>query len=227
MIKKVFLATPAFDGRCHVQYMTSVVDLSQNLLSMGIPLHKHIATSCSLLEAERNRLLKHFLESNCSHILCVDSDLGFSSESVLKMLLHDEPMICGLYPARQERCFIYRPLKQEDGAFIAHPEGKPLLKMECVPAGFMLIKREVIEKLYEDNPDLMYQPKDKSHPPVCYLFQTLLKDGEFWGEDLEFCNKVRASGFDIWVDPTVMFDHAGMVGSFQQLLTNDKPEDTL
>ena len=95
--------------------------------------------------------------------------------------------------------------------------------MEAVPAGFMLIKRNVIEKMMKDNPKDYYCPKDGG-PDGHALFNTEMIDGEFWGEDYVFCNKARKSGFDIWIDPYIQFSHAGRVGMFAETLSTTPPE---
>ncbi len=213
------MITPAFDGKTHVEYTISFSSTILHLESIGIKTDFFISTSGSLLCAERNRLLKRFLESDASHVLCIDSDLGWSPISVEKILEHDMDFIGGLYPSRKDKSFMYRPSKQENGALIVHPS-KGLIKMECIPAGFMLIKRHVIEKMMKDNPQDHFVPKDGS-PDGYALFNTEMYEGEFWGEDYIFCNKARASGFDIWIDPLIQFSHAGIIGMFAETLKKE------
>lgn len=222
---KMFIATPAFDGRVHVPYAISLAETTAFLLQGGIPVQYRIQTSGSLLCAERNRLVKYFLESDCTHILCVDSDLGWPHQAVAALIQKEVPVVAGIYPARQENTFLFRPCLKEDGSIVSNEE-KHLIKMEYIPAGFMLIERCVIEKILEMTPHLAFQPKDSNAPSGHAFFNTELRDGEFWGEDYVFCRLIREAGFDIWVDPFIEFDHAGRRGMLANVLTNNPAEAT-
>jgi len=218
---KIFIATPAFDGKTHVQYTTSLSDTTSWLSMHGISYQLSITVSGSLLAAERNKLISLFMQSDCTHILCIDSDLGWPAQAVTAMLLKDVEFVAGLYPTRKVKQFLFRNQTNENGSLIVDAD-KKLVKMQCIPAGFMLIKRSAIEKMQAHHPELYFEPKDKAHEPRFALFNTELFEGEFWGEDYVFCNRATAAGIDIWIDPAIQFDHAGIIGSFAEALTDDK-----
>jgi len=220
---KLFIACPAFDGRVHVQFAISLAETSLKCVEHNISLQYQINTSGSLLCAERNRLVKAFLESDATHILFVDSDLGWPADAVIAMIQKDEAFIAGVYPARQEDSFLFRPCFNEDGSIVSYVE-KQLLKMQYIPAGFMLLKREVLENMIKATPELAFQPKDAKLPSGHALFNTEIRDGEFWGEDYVFCRIARQCGYHIWVDPMIEFDHAGRRGMLAQVLTNNREE---
>jgi hypothetical protein len=158
-------------------------------------------------------------------MLCIDSDLGWPPIAVKAMLDHDVDFVAGLYPARGENTFLFRPIYTEDRAIVTH-ESKNLLKMNHVPAGFMLMKRHVLEHMTAHFSHLYFEPKSASHKHEnghC-LYNTEVIDGEFWGEDYIFSMRARQAGFDIWVDPLIQFDHAGLKGCVGSILTNEKPK---
>lgn len=221
---KIFLATPAFDGKVHVQYAVSFAETFRLLAGYGIPILSRIVASGSLLVAERNRLLQAFWESDCTHILFIDSDLGWPAECVKSLLDKNEDFVAGCYPARVENCFLFRPVFNEDMSIVK--SDKQLLEMEYVPAGFMLIRRNVIAKMREQFPELYFEPKhpDSAASRGFCFFNTEVWKGEFWGEDYYFCRKVREAGFRIWVDPVIEFDHAGKRAMLLQALTNKKED---
>lgn len=219
---KLFIATPAFSGTVHVQYAISLAETYALLCSKGIESVIKIHSSGSLLVAERNRLVKAFLSTDCTHMLCIDSDLGWPSQAIIAMIDHDVDFVAGSYPARGENIFLFRPVYNENNSLITCD--KKLVKMEYIPAGFMLIKRCVFEKIIQDNPEIYFCPKDTASKDECghLIFNTEVKDGEFWGEDFVFCRMARNSGFEIWVDPMIEFDHAGTRGMMINCLTNDQ-----
>ncbi len=220
---KIFICTPAFEGKVHVQYAIALADSISLLRSMGVQCETRLTASGSILCAERNRLTEAFLKTDCTHMMCIDSDLGWNPHAMANLFKRDMDFVAGCYPARAGKVFIFRPILKEDGSVVADPV-KQLIQMEYIPAGFMLIKRHVIEKMREDNPDLYFKPKiNKPGDGDGYaLFLDGLLDGEFWGEDYHFCRIARKSGFEIWVDPMIEFDHAGVRGMLAETLTNDK-----
>lgn len=228
-MKKIFIATPAFSGQVTVPYALSLAELTLALKANNYDVIPQIVTSGSLLVAERNRLTEAFWQSGCDYMLCIDSDLGYPAQAVLAMLEQNKEFICGIYPARGQdlNAFTFRPVKNEDESLITDNH---LIKMEYIPAGFMLISRSAIEKMRNKYPELCYCPKyskDKSESAYCF-FDTEIFDGEFWGEDYVFSRRAREAGIDIWCDPLIEFDHAGTRGMLLNVLrTKDGKEITL
>lgn len=221
---KIFIATPAFDGKVNVAYACSLADTRLYLSSNAIESIMRIHTSGSLLVRERNDLIKAFLESDCTHMLFIDSDIAWNPIDVQRMINFDEDFVAALYPARgPERCFLFRGVYGENKQM--QISEKKLLEMEYVPAGFMLLKRNTLQKMIDFFPDLYYEPKEESlkHTRGYCLFDTEIWDGEFWGEDYVFCRRARQAGFKIWIDPTIRLDHAGISGAFVEVLT-DQPQ---
>ncbi len=224
MNSKIYLATPAFDGKVNVQYAIAMAETTVLCAKNHINVQFRIVTSGSLLCAERNRLITDFINSDCTHMLCIDSDLGWPCEAVLGLLSKNVEFVAGCYPARGNlKTFIFRPIVDETQKLDVDKD-KGLLKMEYIPAGFMLIQRSAIEKMIKKFPELYFEPKDKSHPPSYALFNTEVIDQQFWGEDYIFCKRAREAGVDIWVDPMIQFDHSGNIGMLAEVLTDVPPE---
>lgn len=222
-MKKLMIATPAYDGKLNIQYALSFAETVVALKSYGIEVQPYITASGSLLVAERNRILEGFWKSDCTHVLMIDADLGWPAQAVLAMLEVDKEFVAGVYPARgSQDTFLFRPVLNEDDAIV---NDRHLLKMNYIPAGFLLMSRGAIKKMRDKYPELYFEPKDKEvannpQPGYC-LFNTEVYKGEFWGEDFVFCRRAREAGIDIWVDPLVQFDHAGTIGMLIQTLTQD------
>lgn len=222
---KLLIATPAYSGKVHVPYATSLAETTLALMTNGVRVNYNINASGSLLIAERNRILRQFWESDCTHCLLVDGDLGWPSQAVLAMLHKDVEMVCGVYPARGENVFNFWPCLNENKSIVSDDK-KGLIKMEYIPAGFMLITRSVMEKLIAKFSDQYYEPKaaELKFANGWMLFNCEVMDGEFWGEDYVFCRKCREAGVDIWVDPLIQFNHAGQIGTLMSVLSN-KPNE--
>lgn len=225
---KLMIATPAFSGKVDIPYAVSLASTLLLLAKQNIGVQFMLVPSGSLLVAERNSLVEAFWESDCTHMLCIDSDLGWPAEAVLAMLHSGKEFVAGVYPARgAEKTFLFRPERNPDETLVTE---KHLIKMQYIPSGFMLLAKSTIEKMRKAHPDLKFEPKDKSainaRSGYCF-FNTEVWEGEFWGEDFVFCRKAREAGVEIWVDPLIQFDHAGTIGMLAQALQPKNAHATL
>jgi hypothetical protein len=220
----ILVATPAFNGQVTIPYALSFAEMAFALKAHGHDVTARMVAASSLLVAERNRLTQEFWESGYDYMLCIDADLGWPAQAVLAMIDQQKEFMCGVYPARGTggKEFTFRPARNPDGTII---QDKHLLKMEYVPAGFMLIHRSAIQKMRDAFPHLYYCPKDPRNNPepgYCF-FDTEVWEGEFWGEDYVFCRRAREAGVEIWCDPLIEFDHAGDRGMLTQVLCHNTP----
>lgn len=215
----LFICTPAFFGKVNESYAMSLADTVKELDRIGIPAKVVISKSGSLLCQERNRLLNEFIKSNCSHVLCIDSDIAWNAESLIGMIKADKDFLGVCYSARQQNIFVFRPVYNEDGS-LKLVENR-YIEANSIPAGFMLIKRHVIEKMIADTPEDAIVPAWEQEEPKHCLFETRMRDHNFWGEDFIFCEKVRNAGFKVLVDPTIVLDHDGKRAALIETLTDD------
>ena len=225
----LYIATPIMNDNVRFNYALALTETTAMLRGMGMQVTIDILAGGSLLVKTRNQLVKRFMESDATHMLCIDSDLAWPAEAILAMLRQDKDAICGVYPIRHvqesgNNRFIFRPEYDPKGG-IAH-EGH-LLKLESAPAGFLLLKRETIQKMMDFHPDCYCKPKFKEieHEDCFYFFNTEIYDNEFWGEDYVFCRRLKEAGLELWADPLIMFDHAGVVGQMTEVLITDAPAE--
>jgi hypothetical protein len=226
MQQHIFLATPAHNNKVNTEFALSLISLNILLKENGVSISNHLCPSGSLLVAERNRIVEDFYRSEATHLLCVDSDLGFPAEAVLAMLKADKEFIAGVYPARIEDNpsateYLIRPKLTDESIII---QENHLLGAEYIPAGFMLLSRAAIQKMRDKFPELYYQPRleERKDQHAYLFFNTEVYEGEFWGEDYVFCRRAREAGIDIWVDPYIQFNHNGKIGMlFEHMKENN------
>jgi len=181
--KKVFLATPMYGGQCAGMYTKSIADMSALFAKYGIPLQLYYLFNESLITRARNYCVDEFIRSDATHLMFIDSDIGFNPQDVLAMLslMNDESpydVLGGPYP---KKCISWEKIKQavdkgvadEDpstldkyvGDYVFNPKsgqkeiplGEPVEVLE-LGTGFMMIKRNVFEKYREAYPELSYKP---------------------------------------------------------------------
>lgn len=216
---KIIIATPAYTGTVHSQYAVSLAETKALLKERDIESEILINKSSSLITVERNSLVYCFMQTDATHMLCIDADLGWPPQSVIDLIDYDEEFVGGVYPSRTETSLKYlaRPLLYDSNT--VYRSSKNLIAIEYMPAGFMLLKRSVIEKMIDKFSDLFYYSNQLK---VYCLFDQELSNGIYWGEDFIFCRRAREAGIKIWADPVIEFDHAGNKGMYMEELLKFK-----
>jgi GT2 family glycosyltransferase len=165
-----------------------------------------------LLSKQRNRVVKQFLDGTKSDwLLLIDSDEQLTLEAFDKLLetAHDKerPVVAGLVFAGfgVEGAPYPKPVP---AIFQDAPEGfLPLYKydkdsvfeIDAAGTGCLLIHRSVLEKMRET--------ADKNQGTDWCWFWDGPVDGNWIGEDLLFCRRIRALGFPIYVNTGAILPH--------------------
>lgn len=181
--KKLFIATPMYGGQCAGMYTKATNDLAMVCAQHGIEIRFYYLFNESLITRARNYCVDEFLRSGFTHLMFIDSDIGFNYKDVLALLhLCDEhneyDIITGPYPkktiawekvkaAADQGYGEDNPFQLEHfvGDFVFNPAqnitsfklDEPVEIREG-GTGFMMIKRSVFDKYAEAFPELSYKP---------------------------------------------------------------------
>jgi glycosyltransferase involved in cell wall biosynthesis len=185
--KKLFVATPMYGGQCNGMYTRSMCDLTAMCLKYGIEMKSYFLFNESLITRARNYCVDEFLRSGFTHLLFIDSDIGFNPQDVLALLAMqtDESnydIIGGAYP---KKCITWEKIKAavdrgmadenpnalEDfvGDFVFNPvmpEGNESMSIRLdepaevleIGTGFMMIRRKTFETYAKQFPNIQYRP---------------------------------------------------------------------
>ena len=101
-----------------------------------------------------------------------------------------------------------------------------LIAAAHVGCGFMRIRRDCLAALIGAYPGLRYveRAQPEGSRGLVALFDTSLADGAFWGEDYTFCDRWRAIGGRVWVDPEIRLKHIGVQEYEGSLLDSLSPK---
>lgn len=179
----LFVATPMYGGNCHGMYSKSMADLSALCRGYGIPLQIYYLFNESLITRARNYCADEFFRSGASHLMFIDSDIGFNPNDVIALLAmagDDSPydVIGGPYP---KKCISWEKVYQAVnkgfadknpnelerfvGDYVFNPKAntkhiqinEPTEVLE-IGTGFMMIKRRTFEVLNQKYPEMLYTP---------------------------------------------------------------------
>lgn len=195
--KSLFLATPMYGGMATGVFTKSLVALKEMCKDIGIVMYEHFLFNESLIPRGRNYCCDEFLRARIgpepeegvedtrpffTHMLFIDSDIGFDPKDVIFMLAIADPggdkdVVCGGYA---KKCIAWEKIKagvdqgfaEEDpnvlenfvGDFVFNPKhkgniniGEPVEILEG-GTGYMLIQRQAFEKFDKAFPSQSYRP---------------------------------------------------------------------
>ena len=235
-LHKLFIATPCYGGMLSDQYFHSILILGHELSKNNVDYGIFTIRNESLVTRARNSLVAMFLESNYTDLFFIDADIQFDPQSVLRMLTMDKPVIGGAYTVKQipprytlSFCFDGDP---DDRRLIVD---KGAIEVAEIGSGFLLIRREVLERMIEAYPELKYNNDISSYPnkldPFFYtFFDTMLDPAthRYLSEDYTFCRRWRDIGGKVWLDPKTILNHIGtytFTGDVNELFEWDKEEN--
>jgi hypothetical protein len=222
----VFIATPMYGGMAAGIYTVSMVQLPAVFLRNRVDSLYAFTSTESLVPNARNVLTHQFLESKATHLMWIDSDIGFNAMDIVSMLIADRDIVCGIYPKKEvdwvrvaqavkdgvppeelrnhAGLFAIKLLDESARGLAADPDG--LLEIAAGGTGFMLIKRGVFDTLSEVVPE--YAP-EQTPIKEYYATTTDPESGRLITEDYHFCALARSHGFKIYAAPWARLGHAG------------------
>jgi hypothetical protein len=92
---------------------------------------------------------------------------------------------------------------------------KNIAKVKHLATGFMMIKRNVIEKMSKAFPSTKYVDdvhflKPEENEFAYALFDCGVEEGHYFSEDWLFCHRWSKMGGSIWIDVTISLTHTGI-----------------
>ncbi len=162
----------------------------------------------------RDLLVRDFLNSSSSWMLCVDSDMEFNSGHVEKLVQLNVDFSFGTYRTKNpnEVRLLRRGLL---GSMPFYADKRVTVEeYERCAAGFVLLKRSVLERMWEAGKAAGESYKDGGGSELVALWQTAGFVEDERGrvqetDDYAFCRRWRALGGRIFTRSDVVIGHVG------------------
>ena len=151
----------------------------------------------SPIDVARNNLVKKAIEVGFDYIGFLDIDVACEPDAFIKLLAHNKPFVAGVYRTKRNQLYKGKMLWNAY-AYVDDPKGyfpigefdtDGLNEVGIVAAGLSLIEVGVFEKI--DYP----------------WFEWDRKGGHGYGEDFNFCIKLKDAGIPVLVDSTIQAPH--------------------
>jgi hypothetical protein len=232
-----------YGGMAHGLYIKACLDLQNVMGKYGVETKFSFLFNESLITRARNYLVDEFLRSDCTHMLFIDADVHYNASDVVALLALDKDVIGGPYPkkainwknvaeaARKHPDLDPKELEKLVGEYVFNvvrgtkqfSVTEPLEVME-IGTGYMMIKREVFDKMKDAYPTIHYRPDhagqanfDGSRYIHAY-FDTVIDtidsivgggSDRYLSEDYMFCQMWRKIGGQIFLCPWMRTQHVG------------------
>lgn len=231
----IYIGTPMYGGMCSGQYTRSMLMLIPELNKRDLSYTFLFRFNESLITRARNAIASNFMDTDATHLLFVDADIGFQPDQVMRMIDADKDIICGIYPskainwnsvANAVRAGVPdHKLEHFTGTWVVNMKdydgsatvdvNKPF-EIWNGGTGMMLIKREVFEKLKGKVPSYRVNEADpmmaaKQGQQIPEFFATSIDpvSGVLLSEDYHFCRIWREAGGSVWAAPWMELNHVG------------------
>jgi len=175
------------------------------------------------VDDSRNAVVAEFLNTDCTHLMFIDSDVRFDFDDLFHLINLDYDVVGGIYPLKEpEEGYVLKPIAGKE------PDENGVLEVNGIGTGFMKIRREVIEELDIEAIhfiNLREETNERVRIPI--IFERIVEDNKRMGGDIAFCWKWSELGGKIYADTTLDLAHTGMNewrGIYQVFLKRKKPE---
>jgi hypothetical protein len=230
--RHLVIATPCYGGMVTQRYMQSICALLLAAAQDGLLVTVELLGNDSLVTRARNTLMATALDNPATtHLMFIDADIGFTPQQVARMLSFDRDVVAGMYPLKVphydeavfERMAAGEAMQTAQIRYVGAPlppEGRRdedgFIRAEFAGTGFMLIKREALERMIAAYPETRFTAAhDRAVPSRSVnkyaLFDCMIdpETGEYLSEDYTFCKRWRAIGGEVWLDARSTLIHVG------------------
>lgn len=222
---RVYVATPAYDGRVLTDYAISIAESAFLAPIHGIMVEATVMGNGAFIEIARNHFVRMFLETDCTHLFFIDADLRWEARMFIELARANKPICAAAYRKRQDP-------EEYPVRFVNDTNGYMLIQdgwimCDRVASGFLCIRRDVIEKMV-DASKWIKSGNDKECPSLFYTKTEPSGDGlRFIGEDFAFCDdyvRIFKEPIPVWPDAT--FTHGSrFVGNYHKWLNKRAEEE--
>lgn len=206
MRQKVFVALPVYGG---LDPLFSQC-LARLIKDPPVAMALRMQPGDSLVSRSRNTLTADFLESDCTDLVFIDTDLVFSNEQLERLCGHDAEVVGGFYPKKQPG-----PVAWVCNGCLTPttPGADGLQEVRYMGTGFLRVRRGVFERMMAAYPELQYTRDERGRVEWDFWSVGVYEyaDGlrRYLSEDWFFCQRWLDLGGKVYGDTRLILRHVG------------------
>ena len=244
---RIFVATPVHSD-VSIHYFKACLEFQKECFVRKIQVMFQVMKS-SLVTQGRQLCVSGFMESDCTHMLFIDSDISFNYKMIERMINYDKEICLVPYPIKgldfdkiksrikEGSTLDPRVLGNQYTMSVPDPTNVKVengfIEVERGPAGCMLIKKEVIHKLLKEYPEFtikqhtLIDGKLVTRNHMYNFFDTYWNkdDKTYTGEDFYFCKLCKHAGIKMYALIDEYISHHGEFSYTGRLLDEFKKTD--
>ena len=220
---KLMIGTPCIDGKYESAYMTSLFQTLQMLRDNGVTVMVAEEKFTADISLARSKIFGAFLRSDCTHLLTIDSDMGWQPEAISRLFVANKDFAAAAGPKKRY------PL--QFAASYTDAQGNPIMlqldaetgTMEVgeIGSAFAMITHAVADKMVQSYPELAYI--GVSGETEFAIYNPMVTNARYRSEDFAFCTRWRNIGGHVYMIPEIRLQHIGshtFEGSFAEVAYN-------
>jgi len=202
----VLIGVPNGSGQFPAKMVSSLLQLQKTVPCAFMVVERQ------MIEKARNAIALEALKVGATHLLFVDDDNPIPPDTLTRLLEADKDVViapilgrnpnkdgihplCAFYSFEHEGVTLYKHIEE-------FRDKGPLHKIDAGGTGCMLIKREVLEKMFVLYQDRMFERTYEKLPKKIKV-DGVEFEARSMSEDCEFSERVVKAGFEIWLDDRV------------------------
>lgn len=224
--RHVWFAIPAYTGQVHLATMRCIITDMLALAQRGDKVTIFDESGNAMIGDCRALIVEQFLASDATDLVFIDSDVSWEAGALVRLVDHPVDFVAGIYPQRRDPIAYCVQWLQEHQDLPFDPK-TGLIEVMGVPAGFMRMRRAMLERMIEQYTDTAFYCEVAPNQTAHALFDPGRIGKLKFGEDYSFCKRWRDIGGQVWIDPEIRMGHCGyktFMGSIGQWL-KDRPQE--
>ncbi len=206
-------ATPCGDSRYDREFVKSFHNAACVLIELGAKVDFAEFPGCADLALARAKIFGNFLRSNHTHLLKIDSDMGFHYDDVVRLILMKKDFVAAAGPKKTAKLEFAANNCSDDGTellpHITDPE-TGLISCTEVGSAFVLLSKHCVQCMADFYQDLAFDGDNGVKEYAVYDPMIVgEKKKRRLSEDFAFCHRWRKLDGMIWLLPDVHLTHAG------------------
>jgi len=220
------IGTPLYGGKGDYVYIETLLHIKHWSMKTNINVEFCLLANQSSISHARNEIAAEFLNSDCTHLLFLDGDVGFNVNPHLQQMLDsDLDFVVGTYPKkaidwdrvvemaragmspadieRKASTQLIKPLTENF-------DYNQIVEVSHAPTGLMLLKRKVFEEYRQHYGDKGRAYTSFGKPRYNYFGTAVITSRDSYvSEDTYFCLHHTGRGGKIYFMPWIEAVHEG------------------
>lgn len=205
---RVLIATPSGDGKYESLYTTALFGTIALLRQLGAQVNFSEMKYCSDIALARNKIFGAFLRSDATHMMSIDADMGWNPQAVVQLFLHKKDYVAVAGPRKVfPESFAVQNSSPQGKPIPMRQESTGLFEVSHVGMAFALVTKHWAHRLASAYADLEFSGDDGRTEYA--VFNPMVVNRRYMSEDYSACERWRAVGGKVYVDPNISLQHVG------------------